>query len=162
MNKKELNLKEKLSMLINSIEAQYITLKNIEFTKLIDIPEFYPDKVSVEHKLEVGVGTGLAKEENKELKVITITYRHNEKLLIDDNKEPVLIMTIEYGLDVLLKENSESLEEILKDEEVLEKYAKGTGLLTVYPYIRHMADILHREARVYIPPYTPLKVKQPE
>ncbi len=158
--KKQSSWKTKLKALLDSIDKQFITLNKVEFSKSSQITEAYPKEIKAKHKLEIGISTGKAKNENHEMPLITITYRHSEELYIEGEEEAILTVKIEYNLNILLKETKKSVE-ILNNKEVIEKYAEGTGLLTVYPYIRHMADILHREARIYIPPYPPVKVKQP-
>ena len=158
--RQEDNLKTKLKTLIDNIDRQYIYLNKVEFSKNPDIDELYLKKIKVNHKLEIGITSGIVKKKDKELPTITITYRHSEKLYTE-NENHILSMNIEYSLKIFLKKH-EKMEEILNDEKVLDMYAEGTGLLTVYPYIRHMADILHREARIYIPPYPPMRVKQPK
>jgi len=84
-----------------------------------------------------------------------------EYLKTEEEKENIANMRIEFILNLIL-EPSEEVKSVLSNEDIIMKYAEGTGLLTVYPYIRHMADVLHREARIFIPPYPPVKVKPPK
>lgn len=160
------DLQKQLQTLIDSIERQFIILNKVDFNRLSELVEVRPKKLEAEHRLSIGLSQSEAEQENGKGKyyAVVIKYVHEEKLSsVEENedKENVADLRIEYALNLLLK-HTEEVKEVISEEDVLMKYAEGTGLLTVYPYIRHTADLLHREARIFIPPYPPMKVKPPK
>jgi len=168
MNRKKVNfqsLKKQLQIIIDSIERQFIILNKVEFNKYVDMEEVRPKKIEAKHTLKIGVNFSEVQsdKDNDKYFAIIINYSHEEELYSAEKKEKKYIanMKIEYTLNLILSP-SEEIKSVLSNKDVLMKYAEGTGLLTIYPYIRHMADVLHREARIYIPPYSPVKVKLPK
>jgi len=154
-------LKNYLEIVIDNIHKQFITLQRIDFKKDESIVDIQREELeNIEHKFGIGMSTGEVKDDKRGgvFPSINIAYKLEEKIYVKKKKEPAFTMIIEYMLYIILRAE-EKVYEVLKNEEVIEKYAEGTGLLTVYPYIRHMADVLHKEARIYIPPYPPMKAK---
>ncbi len=158
------SLKKQLQIIIDNIERQFIILNKVEFNRYSDLAEVRPKKIEAKHTLKIGVSFSEAQSDESGDKYFTviISYTHEEELYSaeKEEKENIANMKIEYMLNLILRP-SEEIKSVLSNEDVLMKYAEGTGLLTIYPYIRHMADVLHREARIFIPPYSPVKVKPP-
>ncbi len=151
-------LKEKLLLIVDNIKEQYITLNELKFEKEKNLINIKPKKVRLEHNLVQEINSGeILNDDNEKFPYISIAYRLIEKIYIDDEENPIVNNTIEYVLHIILKPKEE-IYRIIKDKNVLEKYAKGTGILTVFPYIRHMANFLHKEAGIDIPPYPPMKI----
>lgn len=128
------DIKDRLKAFIEKIDIKLIQLNNLEF-KLKDVEskeegDIYAD-LSITPKL---------KEEGK----IHFFYTYIEKITVDEKEidlKIVYTLIVEYNGDV---------KELKRD--LLMAYAKNSGLLVVYPYIRHTSDILKREAGFIFPP----------
>ncbi len=144
-----------LSKLIDNIKEQYITLEEINFKKIKNFFSLNPKNVNLEHNLTMKIDVGKISNEKDKLPYLSISYKLEEKIYTDENL--LLDNSIEYKLHLILNSNSD-IDEIISMKDVLESYAKTTGILTIYPYIRNLAHNLHKEAGLNIPPYPPLKI----
>lgn len=135
------SLKDRLRAFIENIELKQVRLYNTEF-KLNRINQ--EEESGAEVKLSII--PKLADEQE-----IVFYYTHRERISLKENE---LRLKIVYALIVDFYGNKEELK-----KNTLVAYAKNTGLLVVYPYIRHTSDILKREAGFLLPPLPHVLIK---
>ncbi len=82
---------------------------------------------------------------------LSFLYNHKEKILVEGKE---INIEISYKLLLEYKRNVKELKRSL-----LMAYAKNSGLLLVYPYIRHLSDIIKREAGFIFSPLPHILIK---
>ena len=160
-------MQNNLVKIVENIEQQNIRLVDLTLNANDSIGGVFIDKMitnnlKVEIK-DISSGTIIA---NSKLKMPTINCKYKfflEQFLNEADDEKTKIIKIEaiYLLQIVLNTKIEELlSELQRDEigETLSTFFNTTGKLMVYPYFRHLADILTRESGFTLPPLKPLKI----
>ncbi|MFN3264026.1 MAG: hypothetical protein ACK42C_03900 [Aquificaceae bacterium] len=105
---------------------------------LSDVPSEDDEKVEVNVDVDLSVRTFTRSESRVEF-----AYTYAETFSVSGKR---LDIRISYLLTLKVKEGE------IPHKNVLNAYAKNSGLLLVYPYIRHVVDMLKREAGLILPP----------
>ncbi len=134
-------LKDNLRLFLENVDIESLSLVKLS----LNVKE--TDKAEgVEVKADLSVKTKV--EENGKLSFL---YNHKEKILVEGKK---ISIEISYKLLLEYKGNVKELKRSL-----LMAYAKNSGLLLVYPYIRHLSDIIKREAGFIFSPLPHILIK---
>lgn len=111
-----------------------MSLKEVSFK----VSELLEDNENIE--MEVKLKNKIPTEIQNEISIL-YNFRENARL----RRESINI-SISYELVLRLKKPMDVRRSVLK------AYAENSGLLLVYPYIRHQVDMLIREAGYILPP----------
>ena len=148
---------EKLKIFVDSIEKQMIYLVRLDFVAKEKIVSKSIDEFKLDHNLKIEI-SDTKKNRNKNFIIVSLDYNFLEQIFLKKRREQLLKMNIIYKLDLFLKLSGKS-QNLFYDKEVIESYANSSGLLTVFPYIRHLSDHIHKELRLGLEPYPPMKIK---
>lgn len=122
------SMKEHLKRFIENIEIKSVNLKKLSF---------YTKEAGQNQEANVEIKLSIRPKLEKDGKVEFI-YTHKENIVFENNK---LYIEIVYRLAIEFRGDAKTLK-----RNLLMAYAKNSGLLVVYPYIRHLSDIIKREA----------------
>ncbi len=150
---------EKLKIFVDSIEKQSIYLVKLDFLAKEEVIFISIDKIDLYHDLKVEISyIKETKDDNKNFIIVSLDYNFLEQVFWKKRRKQLLKMNIIYKLNLFLNLNGK-LQSLFYDEEVIQSYANSSGLLTVFPYIRHLSDHIHKELRLGLEPYPPMKIK---
>ncbi len=110
---------------------------------------------SVEFKLK-SIGTG---EQNDNELIIFGEY----EIDIEDKMEDMSLVSLNaaYKLILTIKENDEYGEELTEEQQTIaEIFFDQSGRLILFPYVRHIYDLITREADFFMPPIPPIVFKK--
>jgi len=150
---------EKLKIFVDSIKKQSIYLVKLSFLAKDEIISISMDETSLNHDFKIEIsGVKETKIDNRNFIIVSLDYNFVEKIFWTKRKKQLLRMHILYKLNLFLELNNKS-ESLVNDKEIILNYANSSGLLTVFPYIRYLADHIHKELRLGLEPYPPMKIK---
>lgn len=135
------SMKEHLKRFIENIEIKSVNLKKLSF---------YTKEAGQNQEANVEIKLSIRSKLEKDGKVEFI-YTHKENIVFENNK---LYIEIVYRLAIEFRGDAKTLKRSL-----LMAYAKNSGLLLVYPYIRHLSDIIKREAGFIFSPLPHILIK---
>ena len=164
-----------------------IKKKLTEFTSYILFPRIKLLRLNVETKEEVGgliTEGNLSRQLEVKLNEIGSGYQHNDKIIvfgnyqitikdtvrigseIDDKEETMdlITMTVHYRLILVMKDEfpykPKQLTENPEWQEILSIFFNQSGKLMLMPYVRHIYDLLAREADFILPPIPPILIRK--
>jgi preprotein translocase subunit SecB len=81
---------------------------------------------------------------------------------LEDKLEDIIFLKIEakYKLILILKKDTKYQNDLTEQQqEIVEIFFNQSGRLILFPYFRHLADMIAREAGFYLPPISPILFK---
>ena len=171
--RKEQKLKA-LESLIKLIKNQEIKLISLEFDANPNIRGVFGETKDIKRNLEFGLeGIGIGEGKSKRKKEVFFSGKYIinfEDNLLKENTEETLIKT-KLVYELILFFNKTELNKFLKeyefskieDENLMEVFAmffSYSGRLIIFPYVRHIIDMLMKEAGIITFPIKPLMFKK--
>ncbi len=157
----EMDITSQLSKVIENIVGQDIKLVNVEFSANEDRSGSI-NNVGIKNNLNIqiqNIGTGEAQHsDGNTTPLIYGNYKFDLEYLNEKDDENLIKIVVSYKLVVNLKDDIENIVE--NDiKEVLQIFFDNTGRIILYPYYRHLCDLLIRESSFILPPLPPLSLK---
>jgi len=153
-------MKEKyLYSLIDNIKQQQIKLKEIDFKANEEKSGFFKHQ-EIKTELEINIdniGEGLiTNEEDKNIPILICNYKFNLNYFTNNDIE---LVKLKCHYDLLIFLNDE-VNNIIKEkkEQVISSFFLSSGKVMVYPYFRHISNLLTRESGFIFPALEPLKI----
>ena len=110
----------------------------------------------------IAEGTVQAKQE-KESPILLADYSFNLQYFYKKDDLKIIDLQSIYRITLFLKEPVKNIiHEEEERREAVPVFFDNTGRIMVYPYFRHLSDILIRESGFVIPPLPPLKINPNE
>ncbi len=101
------------------------------------------------------IGTG---EQNESEFIVFGEY----EIEIEDKMEHVSLISLKasYKLILSMRENSEYNDKLTDEQQnIIRLFFNQSGRLILFPYVRHLYDIIAREADFFMPPIPPITFK---
>jgi len=156
----ETDINSKLSKIIDNINGQDIKLVNVDFFATADKAGSFNDK-NIKSNLNIqlqNIGTGEAQNsDGTKSPIMYGNYKFDLKYSGETASENLIKIVISYKLVVNLQDD---IENIIENgiKEVLQIFFDNTGRIILYPYFRHLCDLLIRESSFILPPLPPLSL----
>ena len=163
-----------LEKFIRLIKNQDIKLISLDFNSNPNVKGIFGENKDIKRIIEfnlegIALGEGKNKEENNLIFSGKYTINFQDSLEKEDEEEKLISANIIYELILYFDQNefNKFLEENkflnVEDSELLEiasMFFKHSGRLIIFPYVRHIIDMLMKEAGIITYPIKPLIFKR--